>query len=78
MSDRQLEEISKKLDVLIALSLRLLVDDREIDVEKKRKKGVGEQARYLASFGLDSKDVAKIIGAPLTSIRTLLTPSKKK
>jgi len=77
MSDKQLTEISQKLNVLIALSLRKLVEDREFGA-KARRKGIGDHVRYLAAMGLESKDIAEIIGAPLASVRTLLTPSRMK
>jgi DNA-directed RNA polymerase specialized sigma24 family protein len=34
--------------------------------------------RYLADMGLDSKDIAEILGTPLQSVRTLLTPTRRK
>ncbi len=78
MTEKTLSEVSKKLNVLIALSLRQLLGDKEFSGDKKRKQGVGELARYLNSMGLDAKDIAEIIGAPLQSIRTLLTPKRRK
>jgi hypothetical protein len=47
-------------------------------VKQKRKRGVGEVARFLAGMGLGANDIAGITGAPVTSIRTLLTPGRKK
>jgi len=77
MSEEKLSEISKKLNVLIALLIRQL--NGEKDFEKGgRKQGAGELARYLSDFGLDSKDIAEILGAPLQSVRTLLTPKRRK
>lgn len=76
MSDEVSESISKKLNVLIALSMRQLIGDNELS-RKRRKSGIGEHARFLANMGLDAKDIAAITGAPITSIRTLLTPSRK-
>ncbi len=73
-----LSELSKKLNVLISLSLRQLIGDKEFDDKAKRKQGAGEYARYLASMGLNAKDISEIIGAPLSSVRTLLTPSRRK
>jgi hypothetical protein len=70
-------EISKKLNVLIALSLRQLLGDKEFPASK-RKKGIGDLVRYLADMGLDAKDIAEIVGSPLTSVRTLLTPTRRK
>jgi len=76
MTDETAAELSAKLNVLIAISLRQLTGDK--DFSGSRRKGVGEIAQYLASMGLDPKDIAKILGSPLTSIRTLLTPSQRK
>lgn len=78
MTERQLDnnlllDISKKLNVLIALALRR--PEGEKLFEKSQR--VGETARYLGSMGFDPKDIAEIVGAPLTSVRTLLTPSQK-
>lgn len=78
MSEKILSEVSKKLNILIALSLRQLLGDKEFSSGEKRKQGVGEIARYLNSMGLDAKDIAEITGAPLQSIRTLLTPKRRK
>jgi len=78
MTEKTLLEISKKLNVLIALSLRQLLGDKEFSGSDRRKQGVGELARFLNGMGLDSKDIAEITGAPLQSIRTLLTPKRRK
>lgn len=78
MSEKLLKDISTKLNVLISLSLRQIVGDKELDAPSGRKKGAGEQVRYLASMGLDPKDIAEIIGAPVSSVRTLLTPSRRR
>lgn len=69
-----LSEISNKLTVLIAISLRQLENEKLF--EKSRK--IGETARYLGNMGLDAKTIADVVGAPLSSIRTLLTPSQKE
>lgn len=78
MTEKMLEEISKKLNVLIAISIRQLFGEKELSSGEKRKQGVGELARYLNSMGLEAKDIAEITGAPLQSIRTLLTPKRRK
>jgi hypothetical protein len=78
MIDDGSQEISKKLNVLISLSIRNLTNDREFDAKGKKKRGVGDQARYLSDMGIAAGDIAKILGAPLASIRTLLTPSQRK
>jgi hypothetical protein len=76
MTEETAKEVSNKLNVLIALLLRQLTGDR--DFSKGRVKGVGEIARYLSAMGLDAKDIAKILGSPLASVRTLLTPKRHK
>lgn len=78
MTEKTLSEVSKKLNVLIALSFRQLFGDKEFSSSDKRKQGVGEITRYLNSMGLDAKDIAEITGAPLQSVRTLLTPKRRK
>ena len=78
MTEKTLLEVSKKLNVLIALSLRQLIGDKEFSGGKKRKQGVGELARYLNNMGLGAKDIAEITGAPIQSVRTLLTPKRRK
>jgi hypothetical protein len=70
--------ISAKLNVLIAVAIKQLVGDKTFSESGKRKKGAGELVRYLANMGLDAKDIAQIIGSPVTSVRTLLTPTRRK
>jgi len=74
MSEKDLSDISKKLNVLISLSIRNLTGDKELGTKSKR---VGDLARYLADMQLDPKDIAEILGAPLSSVRTLLTPRRR-
>jgi hypothetical protein len=78
MSEKTLVEISKKLSVLISLTIRQFSDDKEFGTKAKRKLGTGDIARYLADMGLDAKDISAILGAPLASVRTLLTPQRRK
>jgi hypothetical protein len=78
MDDKLAAEISKKLNVLISLSLRQVTGDKEFGKRQGRKQGVGELARYLADLGLEAKDIAHIVGAPLQSVRTLLTPTRRR
>lgn len=75
--DAQLEELSRKLNVLIALSLRQLLEDKDF-AKAKRKQGVGEVVHFLADMGLEPADIAAIVGSPVTSVRTLLTPTRRK
>lgn len=77
MSDPSLAEISKKLNVLISLSLRQLLGDTDFSAGKRRQ-GVGELVRYLNDMGLEAKDIADVTGAPVQSVRTLLTPKRRR
>lgn len=77
MSDKQSDDLSKKMNVLIALSLRQLLGDKDFS-SSKRKKGVGDLVQYMDGMGLDAKDIAEILGSPITSVRTLLTPTRRK
>jgi hypothetical protein len=70
-------EISNKLNVLIALAMKQLVGDNELGAKSKRRSGVSTAVRFLADLGLESKDIAKIVGSPVTSVRTLLTPARR-
>lgn len=76
-SDELLQEISQKLNVMIALNLRS-VKDQSFKKDKKRKTGAGDLANYLASFNLSPKDISEIIEIPVQSARTLLTPKRRK
>ena len=71
------EDISRKLNVLIALSVRQLLDDKDF-TKGKRKQGVSEIVHFLADLGLAANDIASIVGSPGTSVRTLLTPTRRK
>lgn len=71
-------DISAKMNVLIAIAIKQLLGDKSFSASGKRKQGTGETVRYLAGMGLDAKDIAKITGSPITSVRTLLTPTRRK
>jgi hypothetical protein len=78
MTDEVYREISNKLSVLIALSLRSVLSSKDTGSKGTDLKKVGEQVRFLASFGLDAKDIAAIVGSSVPSVRTMLTPSQKR
>jgi hypothetical protein len=78
MTDKQPDDLSKKMNVLIALSLRQLLGDKDFLNGSRRKKGVGNLVQYLNGMGLDAKDIADILGSPVTSVRTLLTPTRRR
>lgn len=78
MTDASLQaEISAKLNVLVALSLRQLSGDADFS-SKRNRKGSGDIVRFLAAMGVDPKDIARITGSPVTSVRTQLTPTRRK
>jgi hypothetical protein len=69
--------ISNKLNVLISLALRQLQGNADFSAKGPRP-GVTDAVRYLANMGLEAKDIAEIVGSPVTSVRTLLTPGRRK
>jgi hypothetical protein len=71
-------EISTKLNVLIALSLRQPTGEKSFERAGKRRTGISGIVRYLADMGLTAKDIAEIVGSPVTSVRTLPTPARRK
>jgi hypothetical protein len=71
-----LEEQSRKLNVVIALLLRLLQKDD--DFTPRKKKGTGELAIYLDNHGLTYQDIAAILGSPVASVRELVSRDKRK
>ena len=78
MDNKLLQDISNKLSVLISLNLGRENDMRLFEKGGERIQGVGAMTRYLADMGLEPKDIAEILGAPLQSVRTLLTPNRRK
>ena len=50
MTEKDNLEISKKLNVLIALSLRHLLGDKEFCKKGKRRQGAGELTHFLADM----------------------------
>lgn len=78
MIDKSFSELSKKTECTYFPLAAAAIGDRECGGREKRKQGVGEMVCYLADMGLDPKDVAEILGAPLSSVRTLLTPKRRK
>jgi hypothetical protein len=71
-----LEEQSRKLNVVIALLLRILVEDA--DFTQKKRKGTGELALYLKRHGLDYQDIAAILDSPVASVRELVSRGSRK
>lgn len=71
-----LEEQSRKLNVMIALLLRILVKDE--DFTQKKRKGTGELAVYLKRHGLEYQDIAAILDSPVASVRELVSRGSRK
>lgn len=78
MDNKILQDISNKLNVLISLNLGRENDMRLFEKGGERIQGVGAMTRYLSDMGLDANNISDILGAPLASIRTLLTPKRRK
>ena len=78
MEETTSRELSTKLNVLISLTLRQILGDKDFRSSGKRKQGAGDLARYLSDMGLSAKDISEILGSPLSSVRTLLTPTRRK
>ena len=78
MDNKLLAEISKKLNVLISISIGRINDTRQFEKNCERIQGVGAITRYLSDMGLEPEDISEIIGASLQSVRTLLTPKRRK
>lgn len=70
-------DISAKLNVLIALTVKQMTGQKGF-AKSKRNMGAGEIVQFLAEMGLDPKDIAAIVGSPVTSVRTLLTPKRRR
>ena len=78
IAEKILADISAKLDVLIALSLRQLTGQKEFVGKTRARRGTGDTAWFLRGTGLEVKDIAAILGVPVHSVRTLLTPGRRK
>jgi hypothetical protein len=71
-----LEQHSRKLNVVIALLLRILLEDR--DFTQKKRKGTGDLAVYLKGHGLEYEDIAAILGSSAASVRELVSRGGRK
>jgi hypothetical protein len=78
MDNDAIAELSKKLNVLIALAIKQLLAEKSFVRGARSRAGVSEIVHYLADMGLEAKDISEIVGSPITSVRTLLTPGRRK
>lgn len=78
MDTKNTPDILPQLNALIALSLRQLVGINGLNQKITRKHGLGEIVRFLGDLGMDPKDIALVVGSPITSVRTMLTPTQRK
>jgi hypothetical protein len=62
-------EISRKLDVVIALLLRSVASD----AVKPLGTSGGEIAAFLRQFDLSYEDISRIVGSPVGSLRELVS-----
>jgi hypothetical protein len=51
----------QKLIMLIALSLRQPLADKDFSKKQRKKSGIGDIARYLNNMRVDAKDIAAIM-----------------
>lgn len=72
----EIEERSRKLNVIIALLLRILMKDA--DFTQKKRKGTGDLAVYLKRHGLEYQDIAAILDSPVASVRELISRGSRK
>jgi DNA-binding NarL/FixJ family response regulator len=61
-----LQEISQKLNILVALEL------------SKEKKKLSEKVKFLLDFGLTNQQIAEILGTSKGSIEVIKSRLKKK
>jgi hypothetical protein len=71
-----LEQQSRKLNVVIALLLRVISKDH--DFTQKKRKGTGDLAIYLKRQGLEYQDIASILDSPVASVRELVNRGTRK
>jgi hypothetical protein len=71
-----LEQHSRKLNVVIALLLRVISKDDDFTL--KKRKGTGDLAVYLKRQGLEYQDIASILDSPVASVRELVNRSTRK
>jgi hypothetical protein len=70
------EQQSRKLNVVIALLLHILLKDD--DFAQKKRKGTGDLAAYLKRHGLGYQDIASILDSPVASVRELVSRGTRK
>jgi len=76
-SEKILEDISRKLNALLSLTLQIIGDTKQSGNQRRKKTATGDLVSYFGRLGLDAKDIAAILGAPLQSVRTFLTPKMR-
>jgi hypothetical protein len=63
------KELSKKLNVVIALVLHFVAKDKEFNDGKLK---TGDLATFLKRHGLGYEDIAAILDSPIGSVRELV------
>lgn len=67
-------EVSKKLNVVIALLLHFAAKDEEFNAGRLK---IGDLAVYLKRHGIDYAEIAAILDSPVASIRVLVHLKKQ-
>jgi len=68
LSEKALEKILKKMDVLIKL----------VAIDMLKNKNLTEQVEILSEIGLQPKQIASILGTDSSTVRTLKSRVKKR
>jgi hypothetical protein len=71
-----LEQQSRKLNIVIALLLRVVLKDN--DFAQRKRKGTGDLAICLKRQGLEYPDIASILDSPVASVRELVSRGARK
>jgi len=70
MNERQQKEICKRLDIIIKLYAKRMLDDMGICIS--------EQIKFLHKFGFKPKDIAKILGKTKNHVGVVICQEKRR
>ena len=74
----ELAALSRKMNVVISLLIRLLTGNQSFEKDQKGKKGTADIAVYLRGHDLSYEDIAGIIGSPIGSVREMVSRETRK
>ncbi len=76
-AQNDLHEVSTKLNILISILLGVH-QNPETSKGKEKRRNVADYVYFLADMGMDPKEIATVLKSPLGTVRTLLTPKRRK